>query len=124
MLTKMEPTDSFVDQKIEMKILPIKISYNKKIDTPNIRDIIGKQAIRNISSGTLINVDYLVRPIVVRERDVVEIIYKSNNIKLKTRGTAMKSGVVGDTIRVKNDSSGIVVQATIVDKGVVEIDNK
>ena len=33
MLTKMEPTDSFVDQKIEMQILPIKISYNKDFTT-------------------------------------------------------------------------------------------
>jgi len=108
----------------EEDIKPIKVPYGKKMDIPNIYDIIGKQSTRNISFGNLISTNYLVNPIVVKERDMVEIIYKSSNIKLKTKGIAMKSGVVGDAIKVKNDSSGIIIHATIIDKGVVEIDNK
>lgn len=105
-------------------IKTIVVPYAKKMDIPNIYDIIGKQSTKNILFGSLINTNHLVNPIVVRERDAVEIIYKSSNIRLKTKGIAMKSGVVGDVIRVKNDSSGIIIHATIVDKGIVEIDNK
>ena len=94
------------------------------MDIPNIYDIIRKQSTKNISFGNLISTNYLVNPIVVKERDMVEIIYKSSNINLRTKCISMKSGVVGDSIKVKNDSSGIIIHATIIDKGVVEIDNK
>ena len=70
------------------------------MDIPNIYDIIRKQSTKNISFGNLISTNYLVNPIVVKKRDMVEIIYKSSNIKLRTKCIAMKSGVVGDSIKM------------------------
>jgi flagella basal body P-ring formation protein FlgA len=84
-------------------------------------DIIGMQAKRPLSSGILLKNSDLIRPAVIRQNDPVNIIYSSGNIKLKTTGTSIGNGAIGDMIKVKNEDTGTVLLGQIVDKNTVQV---
>lgn len=90
----------------------------------SLSDVIGMQARRSIGNGTLIRNSDLVKPTLIRQNDIVSIIYNQNNIKLRTVGIAMESGAVGDSIKVKNENSNIIVHAIVVGKNLVEVGDK
>jgi flagellar basal body P-ring formation protein FlgA len=87
----------------------------------SMEDVIGMQAKRNIASGVLIKYNDLVKPTLIRQNDAVSIIYSKDNIKLRTTGVAMESGAIGDSIKVKNESTGIMVHGNIKGKNLVEV---
>jgi flagella basal body P-ring formation protein FlgA len=79
------------------------------------------QVKRPIASGHMIRQSDIVKPQVVRQGDGVEMVYSSGNIKLRTNGIASGSGAIGDTIRVKNESTGTIVSGVIKSKNLVEV---
>ena len=87
----------------------------------SIDQVVGMQARRNISNGVLIRNSDIVKPTLIRQNDTVSIIYSQNNIKLRTIGVALQSGAVGDNIKVKNESTGIIVHGTVKGKNLVEV---
>lgn len=87
----------------------------------SIEQVIGMQARRNISTGVLIRSSDLSKPTLIRQNDAVSIMYNSNNIKLRTVGIALESGAIGDNIKVKNESTGIIVHGTVKGKNLVEV---
>jgi flagella basal body P-ring formation protein FlgA len=89
--------------------------------TTSLSEIIGMQVKRPIASGHMIRQSDIVKPQVVRQGDGVEMVYSSGNIKLRTNGIASGSGAIGDTIRVKNESTGTIVSGVIKSKNLVEV---
>ena len=87
----------------------------------SIDQVVGMQARRNLGNGVLIRNSDIVKPTLIRQNDTVSIIYSQNNIKLRTLGIALQSGAVGDNIKVKNESTGIVVHGTVAGKNLVEV---
>lgn len=86
-----------------------------------IDQVVGMQARRNIGNGVLIRNSDLVKPTLIRQNDSVSIIYNQSNIKLRTMGIALQSGAIGDNIKVKNESTGIIVHGFVKGKNLVEI---
>lgn len=76
---------------------------------------------RSVASGTVITSDLFVAGIVIRSGDAVRIEAQSGNLKFIIRGEARGSGRIGDRIAVKNSQSGAILQAVVVDEGLVRI---
>jgi len=95
-----------------------KIRENYIIEAKNI---VGMQAKKHLSSGVFIKNNEIVNPHVIKQNDPVNIIYSSNNIKLKTSGVAINSGGIGDMIKVKNSDTGVLLLGQIVSKNTVQV---
>ena len=83
--------------------------------------VIGMQARRNIGNGVFIRNSDLLKPTLIRQNDSVSIIYSNNNIKLRTMGIALESGALGDNIKIKNETTGIVVHGMVKGRNLVEV---
>lgn len=85
------------------------------------QNLIGMQAKRHLAAGVMIKNNELTRPNVIKVNDPVSIIYTVNNIKLKASGISMGLGAIGDSIKVKNEDTGIVVLGQIINRNTVQV---
>ena len=85
------------------------------------RQLRGMTLTRSIPKGQPITSDALVPNIVVKAGDVVRIIADSPKLSIALTGEARGAGHVGDRIQVKNLQSGTVLQAIVVDEGIVSV---
>ena len=76
---------------------------------------------RTIANGQAITTDGLVPDLVVKPGDVVKIVADSGRFNISLIGEARASGHVGDRIQVKNLQSGTMLQAIVVDEGIVKV---
>jgi len=74
-----------------------------------------------ILAGQEITSDAFMSGVVVRSGDMVKIIALWGAVQLSISGQARSSGKVGERVSVKNLQSDTVIQATVVDEGVVEV---
>jgi flagella basal body P-ring formation protein FlgA len=81
----------------------------------------GMSASRLIAKGEAITTDALFSEIVVRPGDQVRIEGESDRVRVVVLGEARASGRIGDRITVKNLQSGALLQAVVVDEGVVSV---
>lgn len=72
--------------------------------------IAGARSNRNISSGQAIHKKLIC---LVCKGESVTIIASNNNFSIKTAGTALSNGSIGDEVRVKNTRSGRTVSARV-----------
>jgi flagellar basal body P-ring formation protein FlgA len=87
-------------------------------DTERLR---GAAITRAVKSGEPITTDMFYADMVIRPGDTVSIICESGSLTVKVEGEARASGRVGDHIQVKNLQSGALLQATVVDEGLVRV---
>jgi flagella basal body P-ring formation protein FlgA len=73
-------------------------------------NIIGGRALRNFSRGYQIGA---LDVCLVCKGDEVAIIAQSEAMTIKTSGTAIESGAMGETIQVKNNSSNRIIKGVI-----------
>ncbi len=81
--------------------------------------IINKQATRNLSTGMVISKKNLTEPKLIKRGEKVFIKISSPNLEISTMGIAMMDGIKNQSIRIKNQKSKQVIQATVVKPGVV-----
>ncbi len=86
-----------------------------------LNQIVNKQVIRNLPVGTIVTAKDLVEPKLVKRGDRVLITSNQAGIAIKMNGVAESDGSKGQTIRVKNQNSARIVNATIIDAGVVQV---
>ncbi|NRA70796.1 MAG: flagellar basal body P-ring formation protein FlgA [Gammaproteobacteria bacterium] len=84
----------------------------------NIATIEGSKLIRQVQSGQTITSNLLC---LVCKGEPVSIFVHSGNLTIKSTGIALKSGINGQVIAVRNTSSGRVIEATITAVATVEI---
>lgn len=87
----------------------------------SIGDIVGMQLKRSLSTGVLIKFQDIIKPQIVNQGDNVSITYNKQNIKLRANGIATQSGALGDSIKVKNESTGMIVHGIVKGKNLVEV---
>lgn len=87
----------------------------------NKQELIDKAAKGTISDYRPIREHEVGEAFVLEKNDLVELIYKSGPIEIKTSGQAVNSGAVGDVIAVKNVNSRSVVRGVVKSSHVVEI---
>ncbi len=87
----------------------------------NPQQIINKQANRNLSTGTVINLRHFSVPKLIKKGDRVKITHSSPYFQISMNGIAMKDGKKGENITVKNINSQRIVQATVIKPGQVTV---
>jgi flagella basal body P-ring formation protein FlgA len=81
----------------------------------------GTILIKNIATGAEVTTDSLIAGTVIQAGDGVNIEARSGDVKIIVRGEARSSGKIGDRIAVKNTQSGAILQARIVEEGLVSV---
>lgn len=80
----------------------------------------GKQATRNLAAGFVLGAKSLVEPPMVRRKDKVTITSAQPGFAIQMSGIAMTDGAKGQLIRVKNESSGRIIGAVVIEPGLVQ----
>ena len=76
----------------------------------NNTKIIGAKLKRNIQKNSAI---YTSNICVICKGDIISIIASSDTFQIKTNGTALANGTVGEQIRIKNNRSGKVITGQV-----------
>lgn len=84
-------------------------------------EIIGWTTKRSIAAGTIITASMLKQPVLISRNDAVIIEAIRHGITIRTAGTALEEGVVDKQIRIRNDRSGRVIKAIVIEKGLVRV---
>jgi flagella basal body P-ring formation protein FlgA len=82
---------------------------------------VGKLAKRALGIGTVISVNELQVPRLVRRGDRITILAAESGIEIRANGEALMDGAEGDRIRVRNSLTDKVIQATVVSAGLVQV---
>ena len=81
----------------------------------------GLMIIKNLANGAEITSDSFISSVVIKNGDRVRLEAQSGKLKIIISGEARGSGKIGDRISVKNLQSGAILQATVVDEGLVRV---
>ena len=82
--------------------------------------IIGKEVKYTVNKGETFRNSALDAPMVIKRGDTVSMEANIGGISVKTSGTAVSDGRVGQQIRVKNNQSSRVINAKVVGSGLVQ----
>lgn len=108
------------EQDIQLLQVPERtLKYNSITDH---KSLVGKELKNNYPANKQLFSKDLRNAQIIKKGAVVAMHFAKRNLHIETKGTALEDGGLGDHIRVKNVSSGKVVQATIVNAGAVVID--
>ena len=86
-----------------------------------IEQIENKQATRQLNTGAVISLRNLVEPKLIKRGDKVVISTTKPDFSIRMSGVAMMDGVKGQLIKVKNQNSGRVLNATVIEPGLVSV---
>ncbi|WP_247878171.1 flagellar basal body P-ring formation chaperone FlgA [Azospirillum sp. TSO22-1] len=75
--------------------------------------LVGQASRRQLSPGRLIQASAVGTPIVVQRNKPVTIVYEDGPLQLAARGRALQDAGIGDSVRVMNATSSIVVTGTV-----------
>ena len=85
------------------------------------KEIIGKEATRNISKGDIFSNTTLVLPPLVRNGDKIKIVYQTPLLSAIVTGIALQDGGESEKIKIKNDSSNKILEGYVVRQGLVRV---
>ncbi|MBU0908311.1 MAG: flagellar basal body P-ring formation chaperone FlgA [Proteobacteria bacterium] len=105
---------------IETDFRDISMLGDSLINTPG--QAIGKQLYKSLRAGDIVFAHLLKNPPLVKRGDLVTIIAKSGGVEVSAPGEVKNAGAIGEIVRVKNLMSRRILQARVVDEGVVEVD--
>ncbi|MBS1792351.1 MAG: flagellar basal body P-ring formation protein FlgA [Acidobacteria bacterium] len=105
------------DVKIETRRL-IKPLANYLRDPERLR---GLTLVKPLAAGAELTLDTVVSGVVVRSGDPVRVEARSGRLTIMISGEARASGRIGDRVAVKNLQSGAILQAVVVDEGLVRV---
>lgn len=107
----------------ESDIMSIKTPYSRVKSGYIVRvgDIVGMQAKRTLAGGAFLRKHDILKPQIVRQGDNVSMIYDQGNIKLRTNGIAQQPGAIGDSVKVKNETTGVIVHGIVKGKNLIEV---
>jgi flagella basal body P-ring formation protein FlgA len=82
----------------------------------------GKKLLKNLSASTPLTTDAIAADTVIKAGDTVSIIARSSGgMQISITGEARAGGRIGDRIAVKNTQSGVILQAQVIDEGLVKL---
>lgn len=86
-----------------------------------IEQVENKQATRQLNTGTIISPRNLAEPKLVRRGDKIVISSTKPEFSIRMSGIAMMDGTKGQMITVKNQNSGRIINATVIEPGLVSV---
>ncbi|WP_053062419.1 flagellar basal body P-ring formation chaperone FlgA [Photobacterium aquae] len=85
-----------------------------------IAKVSGKLSKRKLSAGTVLTPRMIELPTLIRRDDMVTIRAKRDSFTASMKGVALEDGQKGERIRVRNQSSGKTITATVKSANIVE----
>jgi flagella basal body P-ring formation protein FlgA len=80
-----------------------------------------KQAARYLPAGAILGLKSVTEPRVIKRGDKVVISTTQPAFAIRMNGAAMMDGSKGQRIRVKNENSGRIISATVIEAGLVAV---
>lgn len=87
----------------------------------DLNSVIGKELKRPVSANSLLNLNIIAAPHVVRRGQTVTILAEAGSLQVRMQGEALKDGSEGELIKIKNVKSGRTVQGTVNKDGSVSV---
>lgn len=87
----------------------------------NYGQVINKQATRNLAPGTILHAGFLKEPKIISRGEKVTILASSKSFEIKMIGLALMDGLKGQRIRIKNEKSRRIIEATVIKPGLVTV---
>ncbi len=87
----------------------------------DISHVTGREARRTIRPNRVINSSMLQEALLVHRRETVLIYAKNPKLQISMKGTALKNGRYNDMIKVQNNSSKRIIDAVVIDRGIVAV---
>jgi flagella basal body P-ring formation protein FlgA len=88
----------------------------------DVKDVIGKSAVRPLQTNNPIRLGMVKRPYAIRKGDRVSIEARHGGLAIQVVGLAKSSGEIGQTATVTNVDSGKELRAKIVGPGAVRVE--
>jgi flagella basal body P-ring formation protein FlgA len=88
-----------------------------------LEQVENKQVTRQLNSGTILSLRNLAEPRLIKRGDKVVISSTKPNFSIKMSGVAMMDGTKGQLIRIKNQNSGRLINATVIEPGLVSVND-
>lgn len=80
-----------------------------------------KQVTRQLNTGAILSLNNLVEPKLIKRGDKVVISTTKLDFSIRMSGVAMMDGTKGQLIKIKNQSSGRIINATVIEPGLVSV---
>lgn len=80
-----------------------------------------KQAARYLPAGAILGLKSVTEPRLIKRGDKVIISTTQPAFAIRMNGAAMMDGTKGQRIRVKNENSGRIISATVIEEGLVAV---
>ena len=80
-----------------------------------------KQAARYMPTGSILSLKSFIEPFLVKRGEKITISAVQPAFTIRMNGIAMMDGTKGQRIRIKNENSGRIISATVVEAGVVSV---
>lgn len=77
---------------------------------------------RPLPAGAALTPGAVTQPRLVRNGERVALVASASGVQVVARGTALADGAAGETVRVRNASSGRVVEGRVIARGKVAVD--
>ncbi|MCK9623124.1 MAG: flagellar basal body P-ring formation protein FlgA, partial [Methylobacter sp.] len=78
-----------------------------------------KQAARYAPVGAILSLKSFIEPNLIKRRDKIIISTIQPAFTIRTNGIAMMDGTKGQLIKIKNENSGRIIDATVIESGLV-----
>ncbi|XKY12796.1 flagellar basal body P-ring formation protein FlgA [Stutzerimonas stutzeri] len=103
----------------DLKLQRINVAKARRGYYNRIEEVVGLAAKRRIRAGQTITPALLEQAMAVKRGQPVKIVANNDGIEASTSGEALADGQPGDVIRVRNVGSGKVIDAKVMEAGVV-----
>lgn len=80
-----------------------------------------KQAARQMPAGTILGLRSFIEPRLIKRGDKIIISAIQPAFAIRMSGVAMMDGAKGQLIRIKNENSGRIISATVIEAGLVSV---
>lgn len=110
--------ERFLTQDIRMEMSDVTFAKDGVL---RVEDIQGQIAIRNLAVGSPIWASELKREPATQKGQIVKAVVSEEGFELSIPMQAEDSGLIGDTIKVKNLDTKKILSGLVIDKGVVKL---
>lgn len=86
-----------------------------------LEQVENKQITRQLNTGTILSLRNIAEPKLIKRGDKVVISTTKPDFSIRMSGIAMMDGTKGQLISVKNQNSGRIINATVIEPGLVSV---
>ena len=101
----------------DIRLEPREVSRLRRGFLESSSEIIGKEVARTLSPGSVVTVNAVVAPKMIRRGEQVKVILQAGAVLVRSNALALSDGVKNQRIRVKNLSSRRIVFARVIGPG-------